>query len=326
MSSSSPTDPIFQRIIEERSSVGARRARESIIKRIQEKTGRKLIVYVASMTHPMASIVPHDIPIFEDLMRVSSGATKADLMINSPGGFANTAEKMLIMCRARFTDEFNVIVPNFAKSAATMIAVGADKISMGYLSELGPVDPQIPVPLPAGQVQFVPARTYLDGLDMIRERIQKGEPPQVYLPILSQIRPEMIKLCEEAIDFSEEFLKKWLPVGALKKNLGKVDQLIEALVSGTKYKSHGQVIDYKAAKELGLNVELIEPQSELWSLIWELYLRETHSLNENPTAAKIFETDSTSVTLQVSVIPPTMPPPSAPRQPASDQPRQVEDR
>jgi len=36
-----------------------------------------------------------------------------------------------------------VAVPRHAKSAATMIALGADQVHMGLLSELGPVDPQV---------------------------------------------------------------------------------------------------------------------------------------------------------------------------------------
>ncbi|MGB9895532.1 MAG: SDH family Clp fold serine proteinase [Thermoproteota archaeon] len=251
----------------------------------------------------MPNIMPQDVPIFEDMLRVSSKDTKADLIINSPGGDPNTAEKILMMCRARFKEEFNVIVPNFAKSAATMVALGSDKIFMGYLSELGPIDPQVPIPLPTGQVQYVPARTYLDGLERIRQWIAKGHPPQVYLPILSQIRPEMIKLCEDAIDFSKEFLKRWLPKGTLKHNQEKVDEVIEAFVSGTKYKSHSQVINYEEAKKLGLNVEFIEPQSELWNLVWELYVRSIHFLSQTRNAAKLFETDTSSITMNIEVIP-----------------------
>jgi len=63
-------------------------------------------------------------------------------MINSPGGNADVAEKMIRMCRQRF-QTFNIIVPDYAKSAATMIALGSDKIMMGYLAELGPIDPQL---------------------------------------------------------------------------------------------------------------------------------------------------------------------------------------
>jgi len=314
-----PTDPTFQKIIEEGSPASARRIRESLIKRIQDITKRKLIIYIASMTHPMASIMPLDVPIFEDMLRTSSEATRADLMINSPGGDANTAEKLLIMCRTRFSDEFNVIVPNFAKSAATMIALGADKIYMGYLSELGPVDPQISVPLPTGQVQFVPARTYLGGLERIRERIANGEPPQVYLPILSQIRPEMIKLCEEAIDFSAEFLRKWLPQGVLKNSASKVNEIVEALVGGARYKSHGQVIDHGEAIRLGLNIELIEPKSEFWNLLWELYLRSIHFLNLSRNAAKLFEAEASSITLNIEAIQ-AMPRPPSPSQPPASSP------
>lgn len=270
------------------------------------------------MSHTMPGIMTQDIPIFEDLLRTSSLNTRGDLMINSPGGDANTAEKILLMCRTRFSDEFNIVVPNFAKSAATMIALGADKIYMGYLSDLGPVDPQISVVLPNGQTQLIPARAYMDGLNMIRDRISKGDPPQVYLPILSQIRPEMIRVCQEAIDFSEDFLRRWLPLGALKKNPDKVEDIIKTLVSGIKYKSHGQVITHKDAGELGFNVELIDPKSDLWGLIWELYIRSIQFLNETPNGAKLFESDASSTTMMVSVqyiqaSPRPSPPPGPPK-------------
>jgi len=202
-----------------------------------------------------------------------------------------------------------------------MMALGADKIYMGYLSELGPVDPQISIPLPTGQVQFVPARTYLGGLERIRERIANGEPPQVYLPILSQIRSEMIKLCEEAIDFSAEFLRRWLPKGVLKSNPSKVNEIVEALVGGARYKSHGQVIDYREAIRLGLNVEFIEPKSELWTLLWELYLRSIHFLNLSRNAAKLFETETSSITLNIEAIP-AMPRPTSPSQSPAPSPSQ----
>jgi ClpP class serine protease len=39
-----------------------------------------------------------------------------------------------------------VVVPDQAKSAATLIALGADEILMGPASDLGPIDPQIELP------------------------------------------------------------------------------------------------------------------------------------------------------------------------------------
>ena len=58
---------------------------------------------------------------FEEMLRSVEDCKKGVLMINSSGGNGNAAEKLLMMCRKRFTESFTVIIPNFAKSAATMI-------------------------------------------------------------------------------------------------------------------------------------------------------------------------------------------------------------
>jgi hypothetical protein len=208
------------------------------------------------MSHPVNGIMNIDVPFFEDCLRVCEG-TKCDLMISSPGGDANTAEKLLKMCRTRFS-EFNVIVPNSAKSAATMLALGADKIYMSYISDIGPVDPQIPFITPSGQTQLIPARAYIKGLELIRDRVKGGEPVILFTPILAQIRPEMIAFCEEAIDFSKDYLRRWLPRGVLKGSNIDPESVINKLIEGDTFKSHGQVIDYTDAKQLlGNNIELI---------------------------------------------------------------------
>jgi hypothetical protein len=285
-----------------------------LIKKIQQLTGRKLAVYTASINHPVSGIMQLDAPLFEDCLRVCEGS-KGDLMINSPGGDANAAEKILMMCRFRFSEEFNVIIPNYAKSAATMIALGADKILMGYLSEIGPADPQITFVQPNGQTQLIPARAYIQGLEIIRDRINNGESVSAYLPILAQIRPEMIAYCNDAINFSKDFLRRWLPQGVLKGTSINPEDVIKELVEGESYKSHGQVIGYNEAKALlGDKVELIGPQTDLWNLVWELYLRSFHALNTTPDAAKIFETEKSSTTMQIRVTPnPSIPLPTQPR-------------
>ncbi len=255
----------------------------------------------------MAGIIQQDIPLFEDLLRATADGLMGDLMINSPGGDPNAAEKILMMCRERFNVEFNVIVPNYAKSAAAMIALGVDKIYMGYLAELGPIDPQIPIILPTGQVQLIPARAYIGGLDSIRDRILKyKEPVQIFLPILSQIRPDILKFCEDAIDNSREFAEKWLKAGMLKHDPQQAEKVAKELATGEKYKTHGKVINFKEAKEeLKLNAELIDNQSELWHLVWELYLRSVQALQDTPggMGAKLFESDSSSVTMNIQVVP-----------------------
>jgi ClpP class serine protease len=262
-------------------------------------------------------IMSQDIPLFEDLLRSTGGADEGYLIINSPGGDGNVAEKMITMCRQRFTKSFKVIVPNFAKSAATMIALGSDQILMGYLAELGPIDPQLGNPFAGG---LIPARSFIDGLEMIRRNIKGGDPVQMYLPMLSQIRPEIIAQCQSAIDGSREFAEKWLKQCMLKNDPKQAEQVASWLSEGQKYKSHGKVIDYAEAHEvLKLNVEKIPQNSELWNNIWELYCSSMLFLQQHQ-AAKLFESETVSLQMQVAVQVVQQPPPLQPPQP---QPRRI---
>ncbi len=223
-------------------------------------------------------------------------------MITSPGGDPNAAEKLIIMCRERFPEEFTVIVPNYAKSAATLIALGADKILMGYNAELGPVDPQIGDPISG---QSVPARAFIDGLETIRKKVKEGDNPLMYIGTLSRIAPELISICQSAIDESKATAEKWLTNGMLKKDPAHAKRVAEWLSTGETYKSHGKVIDYKEAREvLKLNVEKLDFNSELWDDIWELHVRQM-TFFQNPVAArgiaKLFESETVSLSMSVSI-------------------------
>jgi len=63
------------------------------------------------------------------------------LILHSRGGQIEQAYLISKTCKEN-SKKFNVAIPRKAKSAATLIALGADEIHMGTLSELGPIDPQ----------------------------------------------------------------------------------------------------------------------------------------------------------------------------------------
>jgi hypothetical protein len=89
--------------------------------------------------------------------------------------------------------------------------------------------------------------------------------------------------------------------------------------TGEKYKSHRKMIDFDEAKNvLKLNVEKIDPNSALWTDIWELYCRSIHYLHvgQQTGAAKLFESDSISLTMSIQavVVQAPRPPPPLPRQ------------
>ncbi len=268
--------------------------RNQMIKEIEKETKRSLICFIANFGHPLGGIYSGDIMGFEDLIKTVKKPNEVDLLISSPGGELTTTEKILFMCRERFKN-FRVIIPNAAKSGATMIALGSDKIVMGYLSELGPIDPQIPRILPNGKMMLVPANSLLNSLERIKESIKKKEPPEVFMPLLAGFNIEMIDICEKAIEESADIAEKWLKNYMLKKKPKKATEIAKILGDTTKYKSHGKLISGKEAKKLGLDVELLDKKSKIWNLIWEYYCRAELYLNETG-AVKLFENNCMSLT------------------------------
>ena len=275
------TNPIFRNTLSEDIQI-----RKELFIQIEKELGGKIISYIENSNHPLAGIRAQNIIHFEDLLRSTGNSNNGFLLINSLGGNSDVVEKLLRMCRERF-DNFTVIVPNFAKSAATMLCLGADKIMMGYLAELGPIDPQISES--PGQ-PFLPARSFIDGLNLIRQNVKSGDPPVMYYPMLQKIRPEIIPICESALTDAQQFAEKWLSNYMLKDNKEQAKKVSEWLSDGKTYKSHGKVIDYYEVKDrLKLNAEKIDPKTKLWSMIWELYVRSMLYVKHHKHIIALFE-------------------------------------
>ena len=290
-------NPIYRDIIAPNDA----RIRQELIKKIQPELGGSLIIYTANPGHPFGLVMSQDALLFEDILRSLPDQSHGYLMLTSPGGDPNAAEKLLFMCRKRFTDGFYVVVPNYAKSAATMISLGSDKILMGYLAELGPIDPQLQVgPIPGPSL---PARSFIDGLENIRTKIRdEGDPVNMYVPMLSKIRPELIAICQSAIEDSKNFAAKWLKQYMLKDDHKQADKVAKWLSEGKEYKSHGKVIDCAEAKDvLKLKAEEINKDSQLWDEIWELYARSVQHLQQTG-AAKLFENEHVSLSMNIEPI------------------------
>ncbi len=289
--------PLVQTILNE-----STRIRQDLIKDIQKLTNRKLITYIANFNFPFSQISYPDILPMEDILRSIGTVDKLDLMINSPGGEANTAEKIILMCRAH-CKSFRVIVPNAAKSAATMIALASDEIVMGYMSELGPIDPQIAIPQPNGQMAFVPAQSVIDGLNTIEEEIKKGRQAVIFMPMLGQLSPALVDMCNNAIAYSKEFARKYLKEYMLKLNPEKVDDVAKSLTNAKAWLSHGNVINAKDAASLGLKINEISKDDKLWNSVWELFVRSEHYLMSGRNMIKIFESENASLQQTAALMP-----------------------
>lgn len=249
----------------------ARYVRQGQIRDIERVTERRLIAYVAG---PGTSITGIDVPPFVDLLDDVEAGKPVDLLLHTPGGDVDQAERIVLLCRKRVGDaEFRVIVPDSAKSAGTLIAIAADEIVMGDPSELGPIDPQIFITTASGEDMARPAQSFLDGLKQIREDTGDGDLSPAYFPLLDKLDPALIDFCEKAIKRSKKFAQDFLERYMLKDDPAKAAEIADDLANVEKYLSHSATIDAVRADELGLNVKILGHDDELWQAYWRLYVQ-----------------------------------------------------
>lgn len=138
--------------------------RIDLLRRIEARTHRPVIIYAAnqSVQNIPNSLDNTDLTPFSELTRTVPGKA-IDVLLHSPGGLAETAERIVHLLRARF-DSVRFIVPHSAFSAATMLATSADDLILDDTSALGPIDPQIQFRDPqTGQSTVVPTQAILEG-------------------------------------------------------------------------------------------------------------------------------------------------------------------
>ncbi len=125
------------------------RARETLIRRLERKRGSRVI----TMIHRQETMGFLGIPLFRFItiedseevlraIRMTPDDMPIDFIIHTPGGLALAATQ-IANALADHKGEVRVIVPHYAMSGGTLIALAADKIIMDKHAVLGPVDPQL---------------------------------------------------------------------------------------------------------------------------------------------------------------------------------------
>jgi hypothetical protein len=99
------------------------------------------------------------------------------LVVYSPGGSARYAYELAMLLR-RHCGGFLAVVPRYAKSAATILTLGANEILMNVHAELGPLDAQIYDP----EHQVEEHRPSLDEVEALEQL--RAFAVQVFLEIM----------------------------------------------------------------------------------------------------------------------------------------------
>src|SRR5580692_13157451 len=89
-----------------------------------------------------------------------------DLILDTYGGSLDSAFKTVLFV-SRFAERLRVFVPRRAKSAGTLIAIGANELYMSPFAELGPLDTQIRDP--RNPTDYISALDCYQSVDYVRE-------------------------------------------------------------------------------------------------------------------------------------------------------------
>ena len=248
-----------------------RDVRRHLIEEIESSTKRSLICYVTQS----AQISSEDVLYVRELLHPLQPGTPIDLLLNSPGGDVDAAEKLVYMIRQVIAPpdgdipeaEFRLIVPDRAKSAATLIGLGANSIVMGNTSELGPIDPQVILPDKDGNRRWYSVFDYIDAYDEAKDNYRSNPTDSVFKNVIDKFDPVLLRKLEQVKDrvrsCAEDLLK---PHGV---NFSLIPDL---LMDTDKYPSHGQMIGWAAAKnDIELNIDYLDGDNVLWQAYWNLY-------------------------------------------------------
>jgi Serine dehydrogenase proteinase len=126
------------------------------------------------------------------------------VFLNTPGGSAETVEKLVEIIRFHYEEVF-FVVPDEAMSAGTIFCMSGDRIYMDYTSSLGPIDPQV-----HNGKDWVPALGYLDQVERMLEKSAKGTLTDAELILLQSLDLAMLSRYEQAKNLTITLLKKWL--------------------------------------------------------------------------------------------------------------------
>jgi hypothetical protein len=163
------------------------------------------------------------------------------LILNSTGGDVAAAYMIAKLCREHTTSTFEVAVPRRAKSAATLICCAADRIHMGSLSELGPIDPQfgaIPALALKHSVEHLAelVGTYPSASGMFSDYLAKS------------LRVEALGYYERVAESAAQYAIRLLAARQNAPNDRRRTAIARRLVYS--YKDHGFVIDAREAAEI----------------------------------------------------------------------------
>lgn len=250
----------------------------NIYEEFEKLTESKVIAYVTGDRPRMETVIGKDvIDIFGDHLESMGKVKKITLILYTCGGDTMAAWNLINLIR-EYCDELDIIVPRKARSAGTIMCLGANKIYMTRQSTLGPIDPSINNPLcPKININgnSIPMQTSVESVkgyfDLAKNELKiktESELIKPFIKISENLHPlllgDVYRIKEQIKMIAQKLLDSQLTDKKTK------ERIVNFLCSDSG--SHDYSISFTEAKNLGLKVDLVT--TEMNSLInrWYQYI------------------------------------------------------
>lgn len=241
----------------------ARELRRDLIREYQEKRRCQFIVFSGEIRSFSAIF-------FEEMLRRVQPEQDLHLLLETPGGDGEAAIRLIRQLQSRCS-RLTVVVPHQAKSAGTLLVLGAHQIVTGSTSDLGPIDPQMWLT----NYGRMPAKAIIAAFEHAETAAATGDQIAEFHALTLANRSAIdVQQARDFVSHTGIQLRQAL-AGHPERTAGEVESLAERLASLliTEPQSHAATISAEEMKSAGLPVADLRPEAEHWSFIWSLWMR-----------------------------------------------------
>ena len=187
---------------------------------------------------------------------------KLMLLVNSPGGLVQSSYKIAHALRKTF-NEIIVFVPHIAASGGTLLALTGNKIVMGMMSHLSPLDPH-----GESDEGVIPANSVIDAHQFVTtlfDDVALEDAPYTYKVLADKFDGIDIRDALASLSLMEEYIREILDGVGYSKEESRI--IGKRIVRG--FKTHDEVINFDKAKSIGLNVVSHNEYATEWKVLRE---------------------------------------------------------
>ena len=243
---------------------------------------------IAYMLHDNAMIADDALPQLYDKLQTLGRRNQIDLLLMARGGVTEVCWRALNLLR-EYCDHLAVIVGTRVLGAGTLLALGADEIVMGALSEMGSMDqarkhPLMPrddtgqpLPVTLGELRALGLEGGRRKAEGSESKADPGSP--IPDPLFQYVHPLVVGNLLQAEALSRDVTRKALRMHIPADDEEKVERLVNLFNGG--FHSPAYTASRAELQDAGLPVSV--PDKEVWANIWGLVqLYQASLYNDRP--------------------------------------------